>query len=87
MGAVLRQRVENKPTTICYASKTLAIAYELHELLAVVYALKKLQPYIFGSKIIINTDHAAIKILALQEIGQTTTHTMGVAPSRIRLGD
>ena len=28
-----------------------------------------------------------LEILVLQERGQTTTYTMGVAPSRIRLGD
>ena len=29
----------------------------------------------------------SLKILSLQEIGQTMTYTMGNAPSRIRLGD
>ena len=33
------------------------------ELLAVVYALEKFRPYILGSKIIIYTDHAALKYL------------------------
>ena len=33
------------------------------ELLAVVYALEKFWPYILGSKIIIYTDHAALKYL------------------------
>ena len=33
------------------------------ELLAVVYALEKFQPYILGSKIIIYTNHAALKYL------------------------
>ena len=33
------------------------------ELLAVVHALKKFRPYILGSKIIIYTDHAALKYL------------------------
>ena len=66
MGAVLRQRIEKKPTTICYATMTLAKAqmnYTTTEkgLLAVVYALAKFQPYILGNKIIIYTDHAALK--------------------------
>ena len=33
------------------------------ELLAIVYALEKFWPYILGSKIIIYTDHAALKYL------------------------
>ena len=66
--AILAQRLEKKLTTICYASKTLVEAKINYttikkELLAVVYALKKFLPYSFGSKIIIYTDHAALKYL------------------------
>ena len=62
--AVLGQRIEKKPTTIWYASKTLSEAQMNYtmmekELLAVVYDLEKFRPYILGSKIIIYTDHAA----------------------------
>ena len=68
MGAVLGQRLEKKPTSIFYASKTLIEAQINYrtiakELLAVVYALEKLRPYILGSKIIIYTDHVALKYL------------------------
>ena len=68
MGAVLGQRLEKKLMAICYASKTLVesqINYTTteKELLAVVYALEKFQPYILGSKIIIYIDHAALKYL------------------------
>ena len=57
-----------KPTAICYASKTLVEAQINYtttekELLAVVYALKKFLPYILGSKIVIYTDHVALKYL------------------------
>ena len=68
VGAVLGQRLDKKPRAICYASKTL-IKAEINytttekELLAVVYALKKFQPYILGSKIIIYSDYAALKYL------------------------
>ena len=53
---------------MCYASKTLIEAQINYtttekELLAVVYALEKFRPYILGSKIIIYTDHAALKYL------------------------
>ena len=64
VGAVLGQRLDKKPTVICYASKTL-IEAQIHytttkkELLALVYALEKFRPYILESKIIIYTDHAA----------------------------
>ena len=66
--AVLGQRVDKKPTTICYASKTLIEAQINYttmekELLAVVYALEKFHPYILGSKIIIYTNHATLKYL------------------------
>ena len=68
VGAVLGQRIDEKPTTIWYASKTLAEAQLNYtttekELLAVVYALEKFRPYILGSKIVIYTDHAALKYL------------------------
>ena len=67
-GAVLGQRLDKKPKAICYASKTLVEAQITYtttekELLAVVYALEKFWPYIMGSKIIIYTDHLALKYL------------------------
>ena len=68
VGAVLGQTLDKKLTAICYASKILIkaqINYTTMEkgLLAVVYALEKFWPYILGSKIIIYTDHAALKYL------------------------
>ena len=68
VGAVLGQRINKRPTAICYASKTLADAQLNYtttekELLAVVFALEKFRPYILGSKIIVYTDHSALKYL------------------------
>ena len=68
VGAVLWQRIDKKPTTICYASKTLADARLNYtttekELLAVVFALEKFRPYVLGIKIIVYTDHATLKYL------------------------
>ena len=68
VGAVLGHRIENKPTAIWYASKTLAEAQMNYmttekEILAVVYALEKFRPYIMGSKIVIYTDHETLKYL------------------------
>ena len=68
VGTVLGQWIDKKPIAIWYASKTLAEAQLNYtttekELLAVVYALEKFRPYILGSKIVIYTDHAALKYL------------------------
>ena len=68
VGAVLGQQIDKKPTAIWYASKTFAKAQMNYtttekELLAAVYALEKSRPYILGSKIVIYTDHAALKYL------------------------
>ena len=68
VGTVLGQRIDKKPTAICCTSKTLADAQLKYtttekELLAVVFALEKFRPYILGSKIIVYTDHAALKYL------------------------
>ena len=68
VGAVLGQRLDKKAMAICYPSKTLIKAQINYtttekELLAVVYALEKFRPYIFGSKMIIYTDHVALKYL------------------------
>ena len=66
VGAVLAQRYEKLPHVIYYASKTLDTAQANYtttekELLAVVFALDKFRPYILGSKVIVYTDHAALK--------------------------
>ncbi|XP_038978855.1 uncharacterized protein LOC120109176, partial [Phoenix dactylifera] len=68
VGVVLGQRKERKPYVIYYASKTLNSAQMNYtttekELLAVVFALEKFRSYLIGSKIIIYTDHAALKYL------------------------
>ena len=68
VGAVLGQRVDKKPVAIYYASKTLSDAQLNYtttekELLAVVYALDKFRAYIWGSKVIIYSDHSAVRYL------------------------
>ena len=68
VGTILGQRIDKKPTAICYASKTLADAQLNYtttkkELLAVVFAYEKFRPYILGSKVIVYTNHAALKYL------------------------
>lgn len=68
VGAVIGQRVDKKLNVIQYASKTLDslqrnYATTEKELLAVVFACEKFRSYIVDSKVIIHSDHAAIKYL------------------------
>ncbi|CAN6579294.1 unnamed protein product [Malus baccata var. baccata] len=68
LGAVLGQRKDKKPHVIYYASRTLNDAQLNYsttekELLAVVFALDKFRSYLIGTKIIVFTDHAALKYL------------------------
>ena len=68
VGAVLGQRIDKLPHVIYYKSRTLNDAqlnYSTteNELLAVVFALDKFRSYLLGSKIIIYSDHAALKYL------------------------
>jgi hypothetical protein len=68
VGAVLGQTKDKKHHAISYASKTL-IGPQLNyattekELLAVVFAIDKFRSYLVGAKVIIYTDHAALKYL------------------------
>ncbi|KAM1157126.1 hypothetical protein ACFX2B_027540 [Malus domestica] len=68
LGAVLGQRKDKRPHAIYYASRTLNDAQLNYsttekELLAVVFALDKFRSYLLGTKVIIYTDHAALKYL------------------------
>jgi hypothetical protein len=68
VGAVLGQRIDKLPHVIHYASWTLNDAQLNYsttekELLAVVFALDKFRSYLLGSKVIIYSDHAALKYL------------------------
>ncbi|CAM8919424.1 unnamed protein product [Rhodiola kirilowii] len=68
IGAVLGQRVDKKLHAIHYTSKVLSGAQLNYtttekELLAIVYAFDKFRPYLVASKVIVFTDHAAIKYL------------------------
>ncbi|XP_062104097.1 uncharacterized protein LOC133815258 [Humulus lupulus] len=68
MGAVLGQRVNKVFQTIYYASRTLNgaqlnYATTEKELIAIVYAFDKFRPYLMGNKVIVYTDHSAIRHL------------------------
>ncbi|XP_057760467.1 uncharacterized protein LOC130980842 [Arachis stenosperma] len=68
VGAALAQRDGRLPYIIAYSSKTLDAAQSNYttiekELLAIVHELDKFRSYLLGSKIVIYTDHAALKYL------------------------
>jgi hypothetical protein len=68
VGAVLGQTKDKKHHVIAYASKTLAGAQLKYttiekELLAIVFAIDKFRSYLVGAKIVVYTDHAALKYL------------------------
>jgi hypothetical protein len=68
VGAILGQTKDKKHYAISYASKTLArpqlnYATTEKELLAVVFAIDKFRSYLVGAKVIIYTDHVALKYL------------------------
>ena len=68
IGAVLGQKREIIFQVIYYASRTLNDAQLNYattekELLAIVFAFDKFRPYLIGNKVVIHTDHFAIKYL------------------------
>jgi hypothetical protein len=68
VGALLNQSKDKKHYAISYASKTLTgpqlnYATMEKELLTVVFAIKKFSSYLVGTKVIVYTDHAALKYL------------------------
>ena len=67
-GAILAQKIDKLPRVIYYASKTLDVAQANYtttekELLAIVFALEKFRSYLLGTRVIVYTDHAALKYL------------------------
>ncbi|CAN6573110.1 unnamed protein product [Malus baccata var. baccata] len=68
LGVVLGQRKDKRSHVIYYASRTLNDAQLNYsttekELLVVVFALDKFRSYLIGTKVIVFTDHAALKYL------------------------
>ncbi|CAN6547062.1 unnamed protein product [Malus baccata var. baccata] len=68
IGAVLGQRRNKQPHVIHYVSRTLNDAQLNYsttekELIAVVFALDKFRLYLLGTKVIVYSDHAALKYL------------------------
>jgi hypothetical protein len=68
VGVVLGQTKDRKHYAISYASKTLSRAQLNYattekELLAMVFAIDKFRSYLVGAKVIVYSDHAALKYL------------------------
>lgn len=68
LGAVLSQDIDGTTKVISYASRTLSkseIKYCVtrKELLALVFACKHFRHYLYGHKVIVRTDHSALKWL------------------------
>jgi len=72
VGAVLGHHEGKLPHVIYYASKTQMDSQVNYtttekELLAVVFALDKFRSYLLGSKVIIYSDHAALRHLLVKK--------------------
>ncbi|KAL1362807.1 hypothetical protein AAHE18_03G107000 [Arachis hypogaea] len=72
IGAVLGQRHDKLLHVIYYGSRVLNDARKNYtttekELLAVIYAIDKFRSYLVGSKVIVYTDHAALKYLLTKQ--------------------
>ena len=72
IGAILGQTKDKKHCATSYASKTLTgpqinYATTEKELLVVVFAIDKFRSYLVGVKVIIYTDHAALKYLLIKK--------------------
>ena len=68
IGAVLGQKRDRTFQVIYYASRTLNdarlnYATTKKELLAIVFTFDKFRPYLIGNRVIVHTDHSAIKYL------------------------
>ena len=92
IGAMLRQKKERIFQVIHYASQTLNDAQLNYattekELLVIVFAFDKFRPYLISNKVIVHTDHSAIKYLMTKKRCKTETKTMGTLVVRVRLRD
>ncbi|KAL2249932.1 UNVERIFIED_CONTAM: Retrovirus-related Pol polyprotein from transposon 17.6 [Sesamum indicum] len=68
IGAVLGQKIGKDPHVIYYASRMLDSAQSNYtttekELLAIVFALEKFRHYLLGTKVVVYSDHAALRYL------------------------
>ena len=57
------------------------------ELLAIVFTFDKFRPYLIGNKVIVHTNHSAIKYLMTKKKCKTETNTKGTPIARVQLRD
>jgi hypothetical protein len=72
VGAALGQTEDKMHYAISYVSKTLSgpqlnYATTKKELLAIVFAVDKFRSYLVGAKVVVYTDHAALKYLLIKK--------------------
>jgi hypothetical protein len=72
VAAMLGESKDKKQYVISYASKTLTgrqlkYATSEKELLAMVFAIEKFSSYLVGAKVIVYTDHVALKYLLMKK--------------------
>lgn len=88
IGAILGQQREKLLHVIYYASHVLNLAQMNYattekELLVVVYAFDKFRQYLLGSKVVIYTDHAALKYLFAKQDPKPEASQVDLTPPRI----
>jgi hypothetical protein len=88
VGTVLGQTKDRKHHAIAYASKTLTraqlnYATTKKELIAIVFAIDKFRSYLVEAKVIVYTDHAALKCLLTKKDVKTSINKMDFATPRI----
>ena len=77
VGVVLGQRIDKKPMAIYCANKTLVDAQVHHsttkkELLALVFSFRKFRSYFLESKVIVYSNHGALKFLLKKKEAKPT---------------
>jgi hypothetical protein len=88
VGAVLGQRKEGRVHAVYFASKTLNEAQLNYatmekELLAVVLAFEKFRSYIVNLKVIVYTNHAAIKYLLAKKDAKHKVDSLDPSSPRV----
>ena len=88
VGVVLGKRVDRKLNVIHYASKTLESVQHNYattekEFLAVVFSCDKFRSYIVDSKVIVHTDHVAVKYLMERKMLNLDSLGVGSLTTRI----